>query len=74
MSQFLDTESEVTNKRITTLERDLEITRCMLEECITSLKETQRYLIKLSYTQSDIAKRIAKWPYIVVDSTHGEQE
>jgi hypothetical protein len=74
MTQFSDVESEVANKRITQLERDVEILKDNLEQCIESLKETQRYLIKLSYNQSDITKRIAKWPYIVVNTEAGEQD
>jgi len=31
------------------------------------LKETQKYLIKIAKNQSEIYKRIVKWPYIAVE-------
>jgi len=33
-----------------------------------SLKDTQRYLIKLARNQQELTKRITSWPYIVVDN------
>ena len=37
-----------------------------------SIKETQRYLIKLARNQQDLTKRITSWPYIVVSNKDEE--
>ena len=56
-------------QKIEALEKELYITKELLSNCIDSLKETQRYLIKLAYNQSEISKRVSAWPYIVVSSS-----
>jgi septal ring factor EnvC (AmiA/AmiB activator) len=71
--EFSETELDLNAQKIAKLEKELDETRYILEQCISSIKETQRYLIKLSYNQSDITKRIAKWPYIVVNTESDEQ-
>lgn len=63
---YLDDELDVTTQKINNLEKELDITRHLLEETILSLKETQRYLMKLAYSQSDLAKRVSTWPFIPV--------
>ena len=63
-----DLQDDVNAKRIKDLEHELEVTRRLLEEAIDSLKDTQRYLVKLAHNQSEISKRVARWPYIVVSS------
>lgn len=56
-------------QKIEALEKELYITKELLSNCIDSLKETQRYLMKLAYNQSEISKRVSAWPYIVVSSS-----
>ena len=56
-------------QKIEALEKELYITKEILSNCIDSLKETQRYLMKLAYNQSEISKRVSAWPYIVVSSS-----
>ena len=71
--EFSQTELDLNAQKIAKLEKELDETRYLVEQCIASIKETQRYLIKLSYNQSDITKRLAKWPYIVVNTESDEQ-
>ena len=71
--EFSETELDLNAQKIVKLEKELDEARYMIEQCIASIKETQRYLIKLSYNQSDITKRLAKWPYIVVNTESDEQ-
>ena len=59
---------DINSKKIANLERELELTKELLENAIDSLRDTQRYLMKLAYNQSEIAKRISHWPYLVVSS------
>ena len=71
--EYSETELDLNAQKILKLEKELDETRYLVEQCIASLKETQRYLIKLSYNQADITKKLAKWPYIVVNTESDEQ-
>jgi len=64
--QYLDEELDVTAQKINNLEKELDITRHLLEQAILSIKETQRYLMKLAYTQADLTKKVSTWPFITV--------
>ena len=64
--EYLDEELDVTSQKINNLEKELDITRHLLEQTINSLKETQRYLMKLAYTQADLTKKVSTWPFITV--------
>lgn len=57
------------SQKLETLERELYVTKELLTSCIESLKDTQRYLMKLAYNQSEISKRVSQWPFIVVSSS-----
>lgn len=66
--QYLEEELDINSQKIKRLESELEMTRDVLHTTIESLKETQRYLMKLAYNQTEITKKVSMWPYIVVDS------
>ena len=68
--QYLEEELDINSQKIKRLESELEMTRDVLHTTIESLKETQRYLMKLAYNQTEITKKVSKWPYIVVDSAN----
>jgi hypothetical protein len=47
----------------------------LIEQCnkqTESIKETQRYLIKLAKNQQELTRRISSWPYIVVSNEDEE--
>jgi hypothetical protein len=69
-----DMELDLNTQKIKDLEKELYTTKELLGHCIDSLRDTQRYLMKLAYSQSEITKRVASWPYIVVSSKDGEDE
>ena len=71
--QYLDEELDITSQKIQTLEKELLVTRELLGNTIESLKETQRYLMKLAYNQAEITKKISYWPYIVVHSNKNDE-
>ncbi len=71
--QYLDEELDITTQKIQTLEKELLVTRELLGNSIESIKETQRYLMKLAYNQAEITKKISQWPYIVVHSNKNEE-
>jgi len=56
----------MTNQKIQNLEKEIVYTRELLGQTIESLKETQRYLMKLAYNQADVTKKVSHWPFIVV--------
>lgn len=64
--QYLEEELDITTQKIQNLENELAKTHEMLLHAIDSLKETQRFLMKMAYNQSEITKRISMWPYIAV--------
>ena len=72
--QYLDDELDMNSQKIQQLEKELESTRIIVQSTIESLKETQRYLMKLAYNQSEITKRVSQWPYIVVDSSKADDD
>lgn len=69
-----DMDLDLNSRKIKDLEADLYVTRELLNNCIDSLKETQRYLMKLAYNQSEITKRVSSWPYIVVSSSKDDDD
>ena len=77
--RLLDDELDMTGQRLTNIETELirinEQINAMVENLNTqmeSIKETQRYLIKLARNQQDLTKRISAWPYIVVNNRDEE--
>lgn len=71
--QYLDEELDITTQKIQTLEKELLATRELLGNTIESLKETQRYLMKMAYNQAELTKKISHWPYIVVHSNKNDE-
>lgn len=69
-----DMELDINTRKIKELEKELYVTRELLTNCIDSLKETQRFIMKLAYNQSEITKRVSSWPYIVVSSAKDDDE
>ena len=77
--KLLDDELDMTGQRLTNIETELvrvnEQINAMVESLntqIDSIKETQRYLIKLARNQQELTKRISAWPYIVVNNRDEE--
>jgi len=66
--EYLDEELDITSQKILRLEKEIEVTREMLVQTIESLKETQRYLVKLAYNQADVTRKFSHWPFIAVSS------
>lgn len=66
--QYLDDDLDVTAQKIKYLEKELMVNRELISSCIESLKETQRYLMKMAYNQAELTKKVSTWPYIVVPS------
>lgn len=71
--QYLEEELDITTQKIQTLEKELLANRELITSTIESLKETQRYLMKLAYNQAEITKKISQWPYIVVHSNRNDE-
>jgi len=69
-----DMELDLNTRKIKDLEKELYVTKELLSHCVESLRDTQRYLMKLAYSQSEITNRVASWPYIVVPSKDNDEE
>lgn len=68
MQEFLEKNLDIDKQRIAVLEEEFYKQRELLLQTIDSLKETQRYLVKLAQNQAEVTKRISEWPYIVVQN------
>lgn len=66
MQEFYEEQLDLTNNKITELEKELVMQQETLYNAIEQIKETQRFLIKLAHNQSEIAKRISTWPFVAV--------
>lgn len=70
--QYLDEELDMNSQKIQSLEKELTVTKDLLGQTIASLRDTQRYLMKLAYNQAEITKKVSTWPYIVVDTSRDD--
>lgn len=66
MQEFLEKNLDIDKQKLDTLEEEFYKQRELLLQTIDSLKETQRYLVKLAHNQAEVTKRISQWPYLVV--------
>jgi hypothetical protein len=72
--QLSDNELDYTLNKVSDIEKEIIIIQEQLafitvniDRQIESLKETQKYLIKLAQNQQELTKRIYAWPYLVVE-------
>ena len=70
--KFTEEQLDLSEARITEIEKSICIMQDNLTELSDHIRETQRYLIKLAHHQSEITKRISTWPFIAVDSNRDE--
>lgn len=70
--EYTDEQLDITMQKIVDIEKNL----CIMQDNITTLseqiRETQRYLIKMAHNQTELAKRVATWPYISVPKAGGK--
>lgn len=64
--QYLEQELDINNQKIKNLEKSIDSIQDSITQLNESLKDTQRYLVKLAHNQMELTKRISQWPYIVV--------
>jgi len=69
---FLEENLDITLQKIKNLELQIEIQMNTIQELGESIKDTQRYLVKLAHNQMDLTKKISQWPYIVVHDNEGD--
>jgi len=70
--KFTEEQLDLSDARITEIEKSICILQDNMTELSEHIRETQRYLIKLAHHQSEITKRISAWPFIAVDSKRDE--
>jgi septal ring factor EnvC (AmiA/AmiB activator) len=73
--KFLDFELETSRQRIKSLEESISLIQDqqgLIQEQITqltlSLRDTQRYLIKLAQNYRQVSTRVAQWPYLNISN------
>jgi hypothetical protein len=73
MSEFTEEKLDVDRRKLEYLEKQIQVTQELLQDTIDSLRDTQKFLIKLAHNQSDITKRVSLWPYIPVSIDKNEE-
>ena len=68
MNEFLEQSLDISQQKIFDIEKNMAIIQDNITQLSESLKETQRYLVKLAVNQQEITKRVSQWPYIVVSN------
>ena len=68
MNEFLEQSLDISQQKIIDIEKNMAIIQDNITQLSESLKETQRYLVKLAVNQQEITKRVSQWPYIVVSN------
>lgn len=71
--ELQETVLDITTQKISNIEQELivlyeqiDALNKRLDQQVVSIKETQKYLIKLAHTQQELSKKIISWPYIVI--------
>ena len=72
MIDSLESDLDISTQKIKNLEKEVADIQNVIYQLSESLKETQRYLVKLAHNQSELTKRVSMWPYIVVEKNEGE--
>lgn len=73
MQTSLEEDLDVVSGRIAELENHIVDMQENITALTMQLKETQHFLIKLAKNQSEITKRVTKWPFIPIDcSSRGD--
>lgn len=70
--QNLEDELEEHNQMIRRIENEISIMQDSILQTQESLKETQRYLIKLAHSQAELNKRVSTWPYLKISNKKRE--
>lgn len=72
MQQSLEQDLDIVSGRIAEIEKSLTIMHNNIMVLSEQLKDTQMFLVKLAKNQSEISKRVTKWPFIAVDMNQGD--
>lgn len=70
----LEEDLDYTSNKIRHLEESIARLQDAVLHHADQIKETQRFLVKVAYNQSEIAKRLASWPYIAVEKDDSQGE
>jgi hypothetical protein len=72
MKEFSEKDLDLTEEKIKNIENQLSILINNFDQLAESLKDTQRYLVKLAHNQMDMTKRVSQWPFLVVHDNNEE--
>ena len=75
IKNFLDQDLSTEEQKILHLEQlvmELQEQQIIMQENMTSMmlsiKETQRYLLKIAQNQQELNKRVGQWPYLNISN------
>lgn len=70
MSSFEGSEiSTIEQEKLKNIEKQIVELQESVVSLSDSIRDTQRYLIRLAQNQAMTAKQVAQWPYVVVDDS-----
>ena len=69
----LEEDLDITNGRITEIEKTIAEMQHNMYILHDQLKETQKYIIRLAKNQAEISKRLSSWPFIAIEK-QGDSE
>lgn len=67
MVEYYEEQLDLTKNRITEIEKQIAMMQDAMLTVSEQLKETQRFLIKIAHSQSEVAKRVSTWPFVPVN-------
>lgn len=70
---FTEEDLDITLQKITNLEKEMLFMREVLTSHAETIKETQRYIIKLAQNQAELTRRVSHWPFLPVSSERDEE-
>ena len=65
---FKQVENEILRERIAQLEEAVMSLSADIQNLSSSMKDMQRFIVKMATNQSQLAERVSMWPYVKVES------
>ena len=64
---FKQVENEILRERIAQLEEAVMSLSADIQNLSASMKDMQRFIVKMATNQSQLAERVSMWPYVKVE-------
>jgi hypothetical protein len=65
---FKQVENEILRERIAQLEEAVMSLSADIQNLSSSMKDMQRFIVKMATNQSQLAERVSMWPYVKLEN------